>query len=238
MDETRRSISRLPWLRAWIRARKAGRGRPPGPDAANRTKCLAGEIGELAPLPRCQHETVITDRLPDGDGGYSRRRRGFESPHIESCRPTAMSGVAGQQHPHGLGVAGAVDRHRPRTVIPSPSSAPQIRQRKRRDRSGNAILILAADGEGAAANRKGLRRGRARIGAIERDGGDMTTLASRKRFACAKQKMGPCKPILATVSRLAPCANHARSNLNGLVLIDDSAAMRTRQPPIGGHYAA
>ena len=127
---------------AWKLVRQAARPR--------RRKRLAGEIGELAALPRRQNEAVVADRLPrveraDVGAGVDRRQ------HVERADQGDV-GVAREQHAHGIGIAGDVDVLDLETVHPSLLLGDQIRQRKRRDRSGKDHLDLGGDGDGRIGN--------------------------------------------------------------------------------------
>ena len=77
------------------------------PAGAGRCESLAGEIGELVPFSGRQHETVVADRLPgvnraDAGAGEDRRQ------HVKRA-DKADIGVPGQQHTHGVGIAGDMD---------------------------------------------------------------------------------------------------------------------------------
>ena len=81
----------------------------------------------------------------DVGAGVDRRQ------HVERADQGDI-GVAGEQHPHGIGIAGDVDVLDLETVHPSLLLGNQIRQRKRRHRPGKDHLDLGGDGDGRIGN--------------------------------------------------------------------------------------
>jgi hypothetical protein len=119
---------------------------------AGRRERLAGEIGELVSFSPCQHETVVANRLPrvngaDAGAGMDRRQ------HVKRADEGDI-GVPGEQHTHGVGIAGDMDILDLEIAHPAFLLRHEIGQRKRRDRPGKYHLDLRRGGGGCVDDEK------------------------------------------------------------------------------------